>query len=86
VTGPFLQLGDFRQPSGKIISAWAFAGDFDPSQLRSNSFEIEWPPRSGVMQRFPEVDRAEWFAPAAALEKVVKGQVPLLTALFSLLG
>jgi predicted NUDIX family NTP pyrophosphohydrolase len=86
VEGPFVPLGEFRQPSGKIISAWAVEGDFELSQFRSNSFEIEWPPRSGTRQAFPEADRAGWFDPAAAVHKITKGQVPILQALFGTLG
>ena len=86
VDGTFTALGEFRQPSGKIIQAWAVEGDFDLSRFRSNSFEIEWPPRSGRMQSFPEADRAEWFDPKVALTKVTRGQVPILKALDALLA
>ena len=86
VDGTFTALGEFRQPSGKIILAWAVEGDFDLSRFRSNSFEIEWPPRTGRMQSFPEADRADWFDPDAALTKVTRGQVPILKALDALLA
>ena len=84
--GNFLELGSFRQPSGKLILAWALEGDFDPSNLRSNSFSMEWPPRSGAMQDFPEVDRAAWFSPHEAVRKALKGQLPILATLLERLG
>lgn len=84
--GPALALGEVRQPSGKRVVAWAIEGEFDPAQLSSNTFEIEWPPRSGRRAEFPEVDRAEWFDLATAREKVVRGQVPLIDALERALG
>jgi len=79
--GDFIELGAFRQPGGKIVSAWAFEGDFDLAAFRSNTFEMEWPPRSGRSVRFPEADRAGWFGPAEALRKILKGQAPILQAL-----
>lgn len=82
-TGELIPLGTFRQPSGKLIAAWALESDFDPAALRSNLFTIEWPPRSGRMQDFPEADRAEWFAPDAARRKILKGQVVILEALLA---
>ena len=82
VAGPFASLGDFRLPSGKMLSAWAVEGEADLNQFRSNSFEIEWPPRSGRMATFPEADRAEWFGPAMARDKITAGQVPILETLF----
>jgi predicted NUDIX family NTP pyrophosphohydrolase len=84
VSGPFLALAPVRQPSGKIISAWACEGDLDPAQLRSNTFSIEWPPDSGVMQSFPEVDRGAWFSLQQARVKLSPGQLPLLQALTAL--
>jgi predicted NUDIX family NTP pyrophosphohydrolase len=80
VDGAFDALGSFRQPGGKIVTAFAVEGDFDVMALRSNTFTIEWPPRSGRQVSFPEVDRAEWFSPAVARAKLVKGQVPILDA------
>jgi predicted NUDIX family NTP pyrophosphohydrolase len=62
--GDFIELGAFRQPSGKTISAWAIENDFDISAFKSNTFSMEWPPRSGRMQEFPEADRAQWFGVA----------------------
>lgn len=79
--GPYLPLGELRQKSGKRIHAWAFEGDCDPAQLRSNTFEMEWPPRSGRMQAFPEIDRAAWFSPEEARRKLIAGQVPFIDAL-----
>ena len=79
--GPFLPLGSLKQPSGKVISAWAFESDYDPSTLMSNTFELEWPPKSGRKASFPEVDRVAWFGIAEARTKVLKGQEGFLHAL-----
>jgi len=86
VEGDWLPLGEFRLPSGKRLSVWAAEGDFDPARLKSNVFEMEWPPRSGERQAFPEVDRAEWYSPGAARVKITKGQLPVLDALEARLG
>lgn len=80
-TGPFHELGTVRQKSGKRVHAWAFAGDADPTGLKSNTFEEEWPPRSGRMQTFHEIDAAEFFDIPAARKKINPGQVPLLDEL-----
>ncbi len=85
-TNPFLPLTPIRQPGGKEVRAWAVEGDFDPATIRSNLFELEWPPRSGKRALFPEVDRAGWFELGAAREKILKGQLPLLDELERLLG
>ena len=85
-SGDFVALGSFRQPSGKTVIAYAVAGDFDLSGFRSNLFEIEWPPRSGRRQSFPEADRAGWFTLAHARRKLTKGQVPIVEALSRRLG
>jgi len=82
---PFLPLGELRQKSGKRISAWAFEGDADPARLVSLAFEMEWPPRSGRMQSFPEVDRVAWFGLEEARRKLIAGQAPFITALEQLL-
>jgi predicted NUDIX family NTP pyrophosphohydrolase len=74
-------LGTFRQSSAKIVDVWAVEGEFDPATLRSNTFSMEWPPRSGRMREVPEVDRAEWFAPEVAARKIIKGQRPIVEAL-----
>lgn len=79
-------LGEIRQPSGKVVRAWCLLGDFDPASLRSNTFPLEWPPRSGKVQHFPEIDRAEWFGPEVARQKLVRGQVPFLDVLLERLG
>jgi predicted NUDIX family NTP pyrophosphohydrolase len=67
-------LAPLKQPSGKVIHAWAVAGDCDPALLRSNTFQVEWPPKSGTMREFPEIDRAAWFNLAEARRKIVPGQ------------
>ena len=72
-----------RQPGGKVVHVWAIERDWDASKLRSNSFQMEWPPKSGRMQDFPEVDRGAWFAPQEAARKILKGQAPVLEALYS---
>lgn len=82
VSGPFLALPAVRQASGKQVLAWAVeAADLNPAELRSNSFTMEWPPRSGVQREFPEVDRAGWFALAEAERKLITGQRALLQSL-----
>jgi predicted NUDIX family NTP pyrophosphohydrolase len=78
-------LGELRQPSGKRISAWAIEGDLDVASVRSNTFTMEWPPRSGVAVEFPEVDRAEWFDLETARWKLARGQVGFLDRLSALL-
>src|SRR5438067_1634187 len=72
VGGEFLPLGEIRQPGGKVVIAWAFESDFDAAQVRSNTFEMEWPPKSGKKQEFPEVDRASWFTIAEARVKILQ--------------
>lgn len=71
-------LGSVRQSGGKVVHAWAFAGEWDPSELRSVRFDLEWPPKSGRIQVFPEVDRAEFFDARTAEEKIVVAQRPLV--------
>jgi predicted NUDIX family NTP pyrophosphohydrolase len=78
-------LGQLRQGSGKLVSAWALAGDLDVGSVRSNTFTMQWPPGSGVMREFPEVDRAGWFSPDAARRKLVAGQVGFIDRLSELL-
>ena len=78
VEGDFLLLGEFRQPGGKLVSAWLVEADCDPGAVRSNTFTLEWPPRSGRMAEFPEVDRAGWFSPPDALVKILRGQQPII--------
>ena len=84
--GEPIPLEPLRQPSGKIVHAWAMRGEFDPTALRSNTFSVEWPPRSGVQREFPEVDRAGWFSMEEASRKILKGQAPLLGELRRKLG
>lgn len=79
----YRELGESRQPSGKLLTVWAVKGDFDASAARSNTFEIEWPRGSGVLQSFPEVDRAAWFAIDVARTKLVAGQVLFLDRLLA---
>ena len=79
--GEFRPLTPIRQAGGKTVHAWAVEGEADSAAIRSNSFTIEWPPRSGQMREFPEVDRAGWFALAAAREKIIAGQIGLLNEL-----
>ena len=84
--GEFIPLGEFRQSSGKTVSVWAVEGEFDVTRLKSNTFALEWPPKSGTVSEFPEVDRAAWFSPDEARRKVLKGQRPALDALIARLG
>ncbi|HEY1942655.1 MAG TPA: NUDIX domain-containing protein [Roseiarcus sp.] len=81
VDGQFLSLGSHKQPGGKIVVAFALEHDFDVLRLKSNTFSIEWPPRSGRMVQFPEVDRASWFGLEEAFSRITKGQVPVLLSL-----
>ena len=83
--GTSLDLGEIKQPSRKIITAFALRGGFDPARLKSNRFELEWPSRSGRLQSFPEVDRAAWFTPAAARVKILPGQAPFIDLLLETL-
>jgi predicted NUDIX family NTP pyrophosphohydrolase len=76
--GPFVALEPVRLPSGKRVAAWGFAGDLDPDRIRSNRFTMEWPPRSGRRQEFPEIDRAAWFDLDEALRRLSPGQRPIL--------
>ena len=80
-SGDFAPLTPLKQPHGKIISAWAFEGQADPGKIRSNSFTLEWPPKSGRQQVFPEVDRAGWFFLKEARQKIVSGQIGFLDEL-----
>ncbi len=80
-TGPFVTLTPIRQRGGKLVHAWAFEGDCDPRHLRSNTFELEWPPRSGKVQSFPEIDRAEFYSLEEAALKINPAQRELITEL-----
>ena len=86
ITADLVELGKFKQPGGKVISAWAAESDFDVAELRSSSFSLEWPPKSGKQVEFPEVDRAGWFSLAEAAAKITKGQLPILMKLATELG
>ena len=79
--GDLVDLGEVRQRGGKIVIAWALEGDTDADAARSNTFTMEWPPRSGRMREYPEVDRAAWFALDAARERILPAQAPLLDRL-----
>jgi predicted NUDIX family NTP pyrophosphohydrolase len=79
--GELTELGEVRQRNRKVVSAWAAEGDVDAAAVRSNTFEMEWPPRSGRRQSFPEIDRAEWFPLARAREKLIEAQVAFLDRL-----
>jgi predicted NUDIX family NTP pyrophosphohydrolase len=81
VDGVFIDLGEIKQPSRKIVHAWALKHNFDTSKIVSNLFSIEWPPRSGKIQQFSEVDRAQWFEVQEAKKKILKGQRPFLEKL-----
>jgi predicted NUDIX family NTP pyrophosphohydrolase len=85
VDGDFTPLTPLEQPSGKVVSAWTVEGDCDASKIKSNTFLMEWPPRSGKKQEFPEVDRAEWFTIDTAKKKLLKGQVGFIEELCKLL-
>ena len=84
--GGYHELGEVRQTNGKVVVAWAVEGDLDADAIVSNTFELQWPPRSGRTQQFPEVDRAAWFELEAARPKLVKGQAQLLDRLAATLA
>jgi predicted NUDIX family NTP pyrophosphohydrolase len=84
--GEPVALGPVRQRNGKVVTVWAQAGDFDATGAVSNTFEMEWPPRSGRFQSFPEIDRAEWFDLDIARERIVAGQVEFLDRLVVTVG
>lgn len=84
--GPLVPLGEFRQSNGKLVVAFALEAEFDPATLASNTFEMEWPPHSGRLQEFPEVERAEWVSTDLARHRLHKGQRPIIDALEQQLG
>ncbi|MCB9298248.1 MAG: NUDIX domain-containing protein [Lewinellaceae bacterium] len=86
VQGNFIKLTPQKLKSRKMIHAWAVEGDFEPQSLKSNDFEMEWPPKSGRKQRFPEVDRAGWFPPLEALQKINAGQIGFIEELVEIMG
>jgi predicted NUDIX family NTP pyrophosphohydrolase len=86
ISGKFIELSPITQKSGKIVYAWAVRGDIDPARIRSNTFEIEWPPKSGKKQQFPEIDRGEWFSIDVAKGKINPRQGALIDELLKRLG
>jgi predicted NUDIX family NTP pyrophosphohydrolase len=85
-SGEFWDLGALVQPGRKEVVAWAVEADFPVAELKSNTFELEWPPKSGRKREFPEVDRAEWFTPADARRKILPGQVEFIDRLLARIG
>jgi predicted NUDIX family NTP pyrophosphohydrolase len=83
--GELVALGEIRQRGGKVVTAWATPGDLDPETVTSNTFTMQWPPRSGRWRTFPEVDRAGWFDPATAREKLLAAQAELVDRLLAIL-
>ena len=84
--GKFIGLTPVKQKSGKIIYVWALQGDFDTTAIKSNTFEMEWPPKSGKKKLFPEIDKAAWFDTQEAENKIIAGQIPFLTELENLIN
>jgi len=83
ISGEFIELSTIKQKSGKIVYSWALQGDLDTSKIKSNTFEMEWPPKSGKMQKFPEIDRGDWFNVQGAKEKINPSQVALIDELIT---
>jgi len=81
VDGEFVALGEIKQAGGKVVAAWALEGDCAPTEVHSNTFSMEWPPKSGQKKEFPEIDRAEWFILEEARKRMLKGQIPFLDRL-----
>jgi predicted NUDIX family NTP pyrophosphohydrolase len=84
IDGDFQPLGEITQAGGKRVMGWAVRGQFDPAALRSNTFTIEWPPKSGRQRAFPEVDRAAWFDAATARRKIIQSQTPFIDQVLGL--
>ena len=84
--GGLVALGEVRQRGGKVVSAWAAAGEVDPDTITSNTFTLEWPPRSGTRREFPEVDRAGWFGAEEARDKLLAAQAELIDRLLGVLA
>ncbi len=84
--GEFINLGEVKQPSRKIVHAWALEHDFDTSQIISNTFSLEWPPKSGITREYPEVDKGQWFDVREAKKKILKGQLEFLDRLMEKIG
>jgi len=85
-TGNLIPLTPIKQKSDKIVYAWTLEGDIDPNQIKSNTFEIEWPPKSGKKQEFPEVDNGQWFNISEAKQKIIPSQSALINELISKLN
>jgi predicted NUDIX family NTP pyrophosphohydrolase len=85
-SGQAISLGSAKQPGGKVVHIWAIQGNWNPADLQSNTFEMEWPPRSGQRRSFPEIDRASWFGIADARRKILKGQAVFLERLLGTFG
>jgi predicted NUDIX family NTP pyrophosphohydrolase len=85
IDGAFIELGELRQPSRKVVHAFALDHDLDPAVVVSNTFELEWPRHSGALRAYPEIDRAGWFGIAEAREKILKGQAGFLDRLLAIL-
>lgn len=81
IEGQMVVLEPRKQKGGKLVHAWALEGDLDPQSIKSNTFELEWPPKSGKKQQFPEIDRAEWFPASTALQKINQGQAAFIQEL-----
>jgi predicted NUDIX family NTP pyrophosphohydrolase len=86
VEGEFIELTPIKQPSGKVVSVWAVKWNCDAASAKSNCFIMEWPKKSGIMEEFPEIDRADWFPVTVARGKMLKGQVPFLDQLCKIVG
>ena len=86
ISGRFLAMPAVKQAGGKTVLAWAVEGDLDPTRLQSNTFELEWPPKSGRLQSFVEIDRGAWFGIEEAQRKLLAGQRPLLDSLAALIA
>jgi predicted NUDIX family NTP pyrophosphohydrolase len=84
--GPVIDLGNIVQKGGKVVHAWGLEGDLDPASAVSNTFEMAWPPRSGLRELFPEIDRVEWFGPEEARRRIKETQIPLIERLEAALG
>ena len=85
-TGDLVALGEIRQKGGKVVTAWAVPGDLDPEAITSNTFKLQWPPNSGRWRTVPEVDRAGWFDPSTAKDKLLAAQAELVDRLLVVLG
>ena len=83
IAGDFIELKPIKQKGGKLVYAWAVEADFDPSKIVSNTFPLEWPPKSGVIKEFPEADRAEWFDVETAKQKINSAQIDLIDELLT---